>query len=188
MGRTRWPLAMKRSKSRGWWPMPKTFLVATFSDTEELLQAVHAVREADFRIYDVFAPYPIHGLDQAMGIRRTRLPWVTLVAGSCALLFAVLFQFYTTVLDWPLNVGGKPDNSTLAFIPISFELTVLLGGLSTVAALFFRARLYPGKKASLGARSLSSLPDAARTPSSVPLNTCPTWRAIRPTRRSPPTP
>ena len=136
--------------------MRKSFLVATFSGPDELLQAVHAVREADFRIYDVYTPYPIHGLDEAMGIRRTRLPWVTLVIGSCALLFAVGFQFYATVLDWPLNVGGKPDNSALAFVPITFELTVLLGGLSTVAALLLRARLFPGRREELIAEGVTN--------------------------------
>ena len=128
--------------------MPSKFLVATFTNPETLLAAVRAVREDSFRIYDVYAPYPIHDLDRAMGIRRSRLPWVTFVVGVLALSFALTFQFYTSVLDWPLNVGGKPDNSTLAFVPICFELTVLLSGLATVAALFLRARLYPGKEAS----------------------------------------
>jgi hypothetical protein len=123
----------------------RRFLVATFSEAHHLLDAVRAVREEDFRIFDVYSPYPVHGMDEAMGIRRTRLPWVTFVIGMCALTFAITFQFYTTVLDWPLNVGGKPDNSTLAFLPICFELTVLLGALSTVAALLLRAKLYPGK-------------------------------------------
>jgi hypothetical protein len=81
-----------------------------------------------------------------MGIKRSRLPWITFVVGVLALSFALTFQFYTSTLDWPLNVGGKPDNSTLAFVPICFELTVLISGLATVAALFLRARLYPGKK------------------------------------------
>lgn len=136
--------------------MPSSFLVATFSDAEKLLHAVRAVREENLRIYDVYAPYPIHGLDAAMGVRRTRLPWVTFVVGCCALALALTFQFYTTVLDWPLNVGGKPDNSTLAFVPICFELTVLLSGLATVAALFLRARLYPGKKESLFAEGVTN--------------------------------
>jgi len=126
--------------------MPRSFLVATFSDAATLLHAVRAVTQEDFRVYDVYAPYPIHGLDAAMGVRRSRLPWVTFVVGCAALATALVFQFYTTVLDWPLNVGGKPDNSTLAFVPICFELTVLISGLATVAALFLRARLYPGKK------------------------------------------
>ena len=129
--------------------MPKQFLVATFADADQLIQAVRAVRAEKFRIYDVYAPYPVHHLDEAMGIRRSRLPWVTLALGCAGLLSALLLQFYTAVLDWPMNVGGKPDNSTLAFIPISFELTVLVGGLATVAALFVRACLYPGKRESL---------------------------------------
>ena len=110
------------------------------------MQAVYVVREEKFRIYDVYAPYPVHGMDEAMGIRRSRLPWVALVFGGLGLLFGLFLQFYTVVLDWPMNVGGKPDNSTLAFVPISFELAVLIGGLATVAALFVRARLYPGKR------------------------------------------
>lgn len=127
-------------------PDTNTFVIATFSDPDTLLHAVQAVRAQDFRVYDVYAPYPIHGLDQAMGIRHSRLPWVTFLAGLGALTFALTLQFYTNVWDWPLNVGGKPDNSTLAFVPVCFELTVLIAGLSTVAALFFRTQLFPGKK------------------------------------------
>jgi len=126
--------------------MPDRYLVATFGDPESLLRAVRGARAQSLAIHDVYAPYPVHNLDEAMGIRRTRLPLVTLVAGACALLFALCFQFYAAVLDWPLNVGGKPDNSTLAFLPVTFELTVLVSGLATVAALLVRARLFPGKK------------------------------------------
>jgi hypothetical protein len=131
--------------------MSRGFLVAVFTDAAKLLRAVRLVRGERFRVYDVHAPYPIHGLDRAMGLRRTRLPWVTLAAGFTGLSFAVLFQLYTSVLDWPLNVGGKPDNSALAFVPVSFELTVLFGGLATAAAFFVRARLFPGKRERLPA-------------------------------------
>jgi NO-binding membrane sensor protein with MHYT domain len=126
--------------------MSSKYMVGTFLDSDSLIRAVHAIRAHHFRIYDVYTPYPVHDLDHAMGLRRTRLPWVTAVAGTLALSFAIAFQFYTAVLDWPLNVGGKPDNSALAFVPICFELTVLIGGLVTFAALLFRARLYPGKR------------------------------------------
>lgn len=136
--------------------MPNKFLVATFSDPEKLTRAVRTVRARNFRIYDVYSPYPIHDLEHAMGLRRTRLPWVTLIVGTAALLFAISFQFWAAVWDWPLNVGGKPDNSSLAFVPICFELTVLLGGLSTVAALLFRARLYPGKHERLPALGVTN--------------------------------
>src|SRR6185369_13198175 len=136
--------------------MLRNVMVATFSDATSLLHAVAPVRAEKYRIHDVYSPYPIHGLDQEMGIKRTKLPLVTLLVGLCGLTFAITFQFYTSVLDWPLNVGGKPDNSTLAFIPICFELTVLLSGLATVAALFLRARLYPGKKESLVAEGVTN--------------------------------
>jgi vacuolar-type H+-ATPase subunit I/STV1 len=130
-------------------PDTNTFVIATFTDPDALMQAVAAVRNEDFRVYDVYSPYPIHGMDQVMGVRHSRLPWVTFLAGLAALTFALTFQFYTNVWDWPLNVGGKPDNSTLAFVPVCFELTILIGGLSTVAALFFRTRLFPGKRENL---------------------------------------
>lgn len=126
--------------------MATELLVATFARADDLVRAVAQARREAFRVYDVLAPYPVHGLDEAMGLRRTRLPRVTLIAGLTGLGCAMALQFYANVLDWPLNVGGKPDNSTLAFIPISFELTVLFGGLATVAAFFLKAKLYPGKQ------------------------------------------
>jgi hypothetical protein len=110
------------------------------------MATVESLRADNLKIHDVYAPYPIHGLDQAMRLRRSRLPWVTFFAGLAGCALAISFQYYTNVLDWDMNVGGKPGNSTLAFIPVSFELTVLLGGLATVAALFLRARLFPGKR------------------------------------------
>jgi len=136
--------------------VPRSFLVATFSDAGRLVSAVEAARRQSLRIYDVYSPFPIHHLDEAMGIRRTRLPWVTLVAGVTGLGSALLLQFYASVWDWPLNVGGKPANSTLAFIPISFELTVLFAGLATVAALFLRARLFPGNRECLAAPGITN--------------------------------
>jgi hypothetical protein len=136
--------------------MPNKFLVATFSDPDQLVRAVRIVRASNFRIYDVYAPYPVHNLEHTMGLRRTRLPWVTAIVGASALLLAGCFQFYAAVLDWPLNVGGKPDNSSLAFVPICFELTVLLGGLSIVAALLFRTRLFPGKRERLPAPGVTN--------------------------------
>ncbi|HEU4729018.1 MAG TPA: DUF3341 domain-containing protein [Kofleriaceae bacterium] len=126
--------------------MRSNILVATFPHVEGLLRAVRLARREMIRVYDVFTPFPVHGLDEAMGIRHTRLPKVTLIAGLTGLAFAASLQFYANVLDWPLNVGGKPDNTTLAFIPISFELTVLFGGLATVAAFLLRAKLFPGKQ------------------------------------------
>jgi hypothetical protein len=135
--------------------MRRDFLAATFSDADCLVDAVRVLRRERFRIYDVYSPFPIHGLDKAMGIRRTKLPRITLVAALTGLVVALTFQFYAAVLDWPMNVGGKPDNSTLAFVPISFELMVLFAGLSTVAAFLLRARLFPGQRPKLAVEGLT---------------------------------
>src|SRR5262249_11018285 len=101
------------------------------------------------------------------------LPFVTLFAGLTGATFAMTFQFYANVLDWHVNVGGKPDNSTLAFVPITFELTVLFGALATVAALFVRARLYPGKREQLAAEGVTD------GPSALVLRRPPTESAVR---------
>lgn len=116
-------------------------LIASFAGETELLAAVRAARAEGFHVHDVFAPYAVHGLDEALEARRSRLPWITLAGGLAGLATAVGLQVGTAVIDWPLNVGGKPANSALAFLPISFELTVLLGGLATAAAFFWRSGL-----------------------------------------------
>ena len=136
--------------------MTDRFVVGSFGEPGTMLAAVDALRGAGVAIHDVFAPYPVHGLDQAMGIRRSRLPLVTLLAGLGGLCFALAFQYYTAVFDWPLDVGGKPENSTLAFVLVCFELTVLIGGLGTVGAFLLRARLFPGKREQLAALGVTN--------------------------------
>jgi hypothetical protein len=135
--------------------MDKRYLVATFQSPAAVVEAVCAVRRECFRVYDVYAPYPIHHLDHAMGLRKTRLPLTALFGALTGLLLAAGLQFYTSALDWPMNVGGKPDASTIAFIPISFELTVLVSALTVVAALMFRSRLYPGRRERLIAKGMT---------------------------------
>ena len=135
--------------------MSREFLVATFADEDALVDAVRSVRTHGFRVYDAYAPYPVHGLDEAMGIQRSRLPLVTLVAGVLGLVSALGFQFYAAVFDWSLNVGGKPDNSTLAFIPITFEITILCAGLATIFAFLLRSGLFPGASPRLAGPSVT---------------------------------
>jgi hypothetical protein len=125
---------------------PREFLVGSFAHEADAVTAVRRMRAQGFRIHDVHAPYPVHGLDEAMGLRPSRIPWVALLAGSAGLVFALALQFYCAVFDWPLNVGGKPPNSTLAFVPIAFEVTVLCAGLAAAGAFLFGSRLYPGAR------------------------------------------
>lgn len=127
--------------------MPREYLVGTFADPAALVQAVTEIRDHGFKIYDVYTPCPVHGLAEAMGLQRSRLPYVALVAGLAGLLSAIGFQFYAAVFDWSLNVGGKPDNSTLAFVPITFEITVLAAGVMTAKAFVLRSGLFPRVRA-----------------------------------------
>ena len=126
--------------------MLKRFVIGYYRSDAMILDAVCRLKEEGFAIFDTFTPYPVHGLDAAMGIRRPRLPWVTFIAGIIGCALAIYFQYWTSVVDWPINVGGKPGNSWPAWVPITFELTILVAGLTTVAAFFVRTRLCWGKK------------------------------------------
>jgi hypothetical protein len=113
-------------------------VIAVFKSEEDLLKAAKTARqEKKYKNYDAFTPYPVHGLDDAMGVKRSFLPWVTFFAGLTGTISALALEIWTSAIDWPINVGGKPFISLPAFIPITFELTVLFGGLATVGALFY---------------------------------------------------
>lgn len=119
--------------------------VAIFEREQELLAAITACRQEKIPIVDAHSPYPIHGIDELLGIRRSRLTLVCFFGGLAGLLVGLGFQYWSSAESWPLNIGGKPFDSLPAFIPVGFELTVLFGGLSTALALFVRSRLWPGK-------------------------------------------
>ncbi len=110
-------------------------VVAFFNDPNALIHATEKVRDAKYQYFDAFTPYPVHGLEAAQGLRRSPLPYVTFVAGLTGTSLAFLYQYWTSAIDWPINVGGKPFNSWPAFVPIMFELTVLFAALSTVGAM-----------------------------------------------------
>ncbi len=108
-----------------------------------------AVRSRDATILDVYSPYAVHGLDEALGWRPSRLTWACGLSGGAGALFMLWFQFWTSAVDWPLNIGGKPFNSLPAFVPVIFEAMVLCGAVGTVLTFFLVSRLRPGKRASL---------------------------------------
>ena len=87
---------------------------------------------------------------EVLGIRRSRMAWVTLTGGAIGLALGLWLQYWTAGVDWPLNVGGKPLDSLPAFVPVAFELTILVAGLATAAALFMRSRVWPGRRAPRG--------------------------------------
>ncbi len=127
--------------------MSHKVLVGYFDSEDRLLAATRAARAANLPVHDVYTPYAVHGMEEALGLRHSRLTWVCFAAGLFGLLSAVSLQYFTSVVSWPLNVGGKPFNSAPAFVPVSFELTVLIAGLVTVAAFFLRSWVLPGVSA-----------------------------------------
>ena len=105
-------------------------LVAEFESPGQLLEAAHRSCDAGYRSIDAFSPMPIEGLAEAVGFRSTRLPLVVLLAGMFGAAAGFFLQWYANVLSFPLNVDGKPFNSWPAFIPITFELTILCAALA----------------------------------------------------------
>lgn len=125
--------------------MSRHIFVGVFEREADVIEAADASRQRGFEIADAFTPYAVHGLDRAMGLKRSWLPWACLGLGLAGLTFATWFQFWTTALAWPVNVGGRPWNSLPAFVPVMFELTVLCAGVGVVITFVIARRLGPGR-------------------------------------------
>ncbi len=110
-------------------------VMAIFDNPAALLEATKKVRDQKYEIFDVFTPYPVHGLDEAQGLKRSPIPFITFIAALTGCSIGFILQYWTSAVNWPLNVGGKPFNSWPAFVPVMFELTILFAGLSTVASM-----------------------------------------------------
>jgi hypothetical protein len=121
----------------------KKFVVGNFYDEQVLFPAVKQVRKAGYKIHDVYTPFPIHGLDAAMGLRDTSLHTAGFIYGITGT--AVAFSFITWVFttDWPLNIGGKPFFALPAWIPIIFELTVLFASVGMVLTFCYLCQMAP---------------------------------------------
>lgn len=123
--------------------MVPTRFRASFTDPHPLLEAVKQLRLDGYRVIDTYSPFPVHGMDEAIGLKPSRLPRACLAFGLLGLAIALGVQVWTSAYDYPLIVGGKPLISLPAFIPVSFELTVLLAGLGVVGSLFVVSGLRP---------------------------------------------
>jgi len=106
-------------------------VMGEFETAKQLLHAAAKVRDAGYRKMDAYAPFPVEGLSEALGLRRSLVPLITLLGGLGGGLTGFGFQYWVNVLAYPMNVGGRPLNSWPAFIPVTFELTVL--GAATFA-------------------------------------------------------
>ena len=121
----------------------KKFITGNFYDEEILFPAVKKVRRAGYKIHDVFTPFPIHGLDKAMGLRDTSLHTAGFVYAIMGTSTALGFISWVFTRDWPLNIGGKPFFALPAWIPIIFELTVLFSAVGMVLTFCYLCQLAP---------------------------------------------
>jgi len=108
-----------------------------------LFPAVKKVRAAGYKIHDVYTPFPVHGLDHAMGLRETSLHTAGFIYGITGTTTALSFMSWVFTSDWPLNIGGKPHFPLPAFIPITFELTVLFSAVGMVLTFCYLCQLAP---------------------------------------------
>jgi len=124
---------------------------AIYNDDDVLLKAVKTTREAKYDILEVFTPFPIHGLDKALGLAPTKIAIASFIYGCIGLIVAIWMINYMMIQDWPRNIGGKPSftftQNSPAFIPIIFELTVFFAAHLMVITFYLRSRLWPFKKA-----------------------------------------
>ena len=124
---------------------------AFYTDDEVLLDAVKTVKAAHHHIEEVFCPFPVHGLDKAMGLAPTRLAITAFLYGITGLGFAIWMTNYMMIDNWPQDIGGKPSFSWAenmpAFVPIMFELTVFFAAHLMVITFYMRSRIWPFKKA-----------------------------------------
>jgi Protein of unknown function (DUF3341) len=121
----------------------KRFVVGSFDNEAVLFPAVKKVRMAGYKIHDVYTPMPIHGLDQAMGLRDTSLHTAGFIYGITGTTTALSGISYALIYDWPLNFGGKPHFALPAWIPITFELTVLFASVGMVLTFCYLCQMAP---------------------------------------------
>lgn len=104
-------------------------------DEHSLVEAAAKTRAAGYKKFEAISPFPLHGIDDAMEIPRSWIPWVTFIFGLTGCTFGVWFTWWASASDWPLNIGGKPMWSLPAFIPVIFECTILFAALTSVGTL-----------------------------------------------------
>lgn len=131
--------------------MASKVIQAIYMDDDLLLQAVKQVRAAHHHIGEIYTPFPVHGLDKAMGLAPTRLAITSFLYGLVGLAFSIWMMNYIMIEDWPQDIGGKPSFSYIqnmpSFVPIMFELTVFFAAHLMVITFYMRSKLWPFKQA-----------------------------------------
>lgn len=110
-------------------------LLAEFADAKSLVAAARRVREAGYKKTDAYSPFPVHGLAEALGMKRSAVPFVVLTGAITGALAGYSLQFIIAVIVYPINIGGRPLNSWPSFVPVTFEMTILFGALAGVLGM-----------------------------------------------------
>jgi hypothetical protein len=125
---------------------------AMYDDDDVLKKGAKKVVAKGIKVTEVFSPFPVHGLDPIIGVKNTRLGIMAFIYGLTGLCLATLGMYYMMILDWPMNIGGKPNNTylqnMLAFVPVSFEFTVLCAAHGMALTYFLRNKTLPGMPSS----------------------------------------
>jgi hypothetical protein len=121
-------------------PRPYAIL-AEFPTAADTLHAAETVRRAGFRHWDVFTPFPVHGMDKAMGLTNSKVGWFSFIGGVLGYTTGMLMIWYMNTLDYPIVIGGKPMFSPFAAFPPSYELTILFGAFGALGGMLFLNRL-----------------------------------------------
>lgn len=116
-------------------------LMAEFETPEQVLEAAHKTYAEGYRKMDAYSPFPVHGLSEALGYKKCRLPYLVMACGLLGAITGLAMQSYATVIAYPLNVGGRPLFSWPSFIPICFELTILFAAFSAGIGMLWANRL-----------------------------------------------
>jgi hypothetical protein len=123
----------------------KNYILGVYEDEDVLKNAVTEVRGKGVNIEEVYTPYPIHGLEDCLGYKRSKLPVAAFLFGITGTSLAIFMQVYMLVIDWPMIIGGKPYFAYMDFIPVAFELTVLISAFGMVGTFMVQNDLKPHK-------------------------------------------
>ncbi len=124
--------------------MNNQHVIGVFNEEDELLSAIHRIKEAGVKIAEIYTPYPVHEAIEAMG-KKSRFTFAAFLFGFTGAIGILAFLMYTAVFDWPVNYGGKPTNAFPSFIVVTIVLTILTITLASLFTFSVRAKVYPGK-------------------------------------------
>jgi hypothetical protein len=121
------------------------YILGSFADPDEMMHGIDKLQANNVSVYDCFTPMPIHGIEAKLGVKSSRLPIAAFCFGALGTCLGFSLLYYTMAYDWPMNIGGKPSLPLPNFVPVTFEVTILLCALGMVATFFFRNHLFPGR-------------------------------------------